>query len=204
MSRQEAFEQLAPIAHRIVRRYKRKLPIHMRTDDLLNVALMGVWTAVNRYYAKGMQVMTAVAALRANGAVVDYLRTRDWATKYSRKIGNPVTMTYIEDYASKHSSVDYTEPNTGFMLTALKQLHTPEDEAAENQIARRRNAALEDALLLLDDRDRYVMRQLLKGVSQAEVATKLKVSAPRISQIVQRVTPRLRAHVSRVLRHRKL
>ena len=54
MSRQEAFKKLAPIAHRIAQRYIRKIPAHERTDDLVNVALMGVWEAVTRRYKDGV------------------------------------------------------------------------------------------------------------------------------------------------------
>src|SRR6478609_4575859 len=194
MSRQEAFKKLAPIAHRIAQRYIRKIPAHELTYDLVNVALMGVWEAVTRRYKDGVPAMTALATIRAQGAVIDYLRARDWATRHSRKIGNPAKMLYIGEH----------EESGGFTFTAREQRITPEDEADANQTVRQRNIALEEALALLSAKDRYVMRRLLSGVAQKDVAAELGLSAPRISQIMQAAIPRLQAHVSRVLRRRKL
>ncbi len=184
MSRQEAFKRLMPIAHAVARKYQRRIPLHECTDDLVNVALMGVWEAVSRRYKDGVRAMTALAYIRANGSVVDYLRARDWATRHSRRIGNAAKVIYLDAYE------EWTEAHMA-LLTKV----TPEDEAAESQVSVRKNKALEAAIATLAERDRYVVRRLLAGVSQVAVAAELKVSEPRISQILYRALPKLKAHV---------
>jgi RNA polymerase sigma factor (sigma-70 family) len=184
MSRQAAFKQLMPIAYTVARKYQRKIPRHECTDDLVNVALMGVWEAVTRRYKDGTQAMTALAYIRANGSVADYLRTRDWTTRHSRKLGKETKMVYMEAYE------EWTDVHKA-LLTRV----TPEDEAAENQVNARKGKALEAALATLSARDRYVVRRLLAGVPQVTIAAELKVSEPRISQILFRVLPKLKSHV---------
>lgn len=182
-----------PIAHAVARKYQRRIPLHECTDDLVNVALMGVWEAVTRRYKDGVRAMTALAYIRANGSVVDYLRARDWATRYSRKMGRETKMVYMDAYE------EWTEAHIALLLRV-----TPEDEAAERQTSERKNKALEEALATLEARDRYVVRRLLAGVSQVAIASELKVSEPRISQILSRVLPKLRAHVKASSNYGKL
>lgn len=197
MSRQKAFEQLAPIAHKIARRYRSKIPPHVGTDDLVNVALVGVWEAVTRRYSHGLQAMTALAHIRAQGSIIDYLRARDWSSRRARKAGEAVTIVYFDDF-----KVDLDNPNLG--QSVLHSFVTPEDELIDSQDKGRRAAVLEGALNTLSARDQYIMRKLLAGTAQVEVARELNVSAPRISQVFYRSLPRLKAYVKRALSHRKL
>jgi len=197
MSRQKAFEQLSPIAHKIARSYRRKVPPHVGTDDLVNVALMGVWEAVTRRYSHGLQAMTALAHIRARGSIIDYLRARDWSSRHARRSGKPAGILYFNDFS-------HDQAGDGFELAAIKLLTTPEDEAIENQEDARKAAVLEEALQTLSARDQYIMRKLLAGTAQVELARELTVSAPRISQVFYRSLPRLKAYVKRALVHRKL
>ena len=194
MSRQEAFEKLAPIAHRAAQRYKRRLPPHACTDDLLNVALMGVWEAVTRRYDKGVQAMTALAIIRAQGAIVDFLRARDWTSRKMRRDGEAHALL----------SIDVRNSTFAPPYEVLIQRRTPEDEAAENQLAHRKEVALEAALQLLCARERYIVRRLLTGVKQADLANELNVSAARISQIMSKVLPVLKLSIKGASRRKEL
>lgn len=188
MSRLEAFKRLTPIAYKVAYRYRRKLPSYISTDDLVNVALMGVWEAVTRRYENGLGPMIALASLRAQGAVIDYLRTLDWSSRRMRSNGTPATMLYLGEH---DLDLNYAE--------SAAYLRTPEDEAAENQIESRKSAALEEALAKLSDRTRYIIRRLLAGEPHVVVAAELNVSAPRISQILTETLPKLKNDVQRAL-----
>ena len=192
MSRQEAFKQLSPIAYKIARSFKRKVPRHIEFDDLLNVALLGVWEIVSRKYDQGLQAMTYLAHVRAKGAIIDYLRSRDWSSRYARKHGRSPTIVYVEDGVKD------------FELSAFINGTTPEDRAADTQIDLRKKAVLEEALALLQSRDAYVMRKLLAGTPQVMIAKELKLSGPRMSQILHKVLPQLKAYVKRASTSRKL
>jgi RNA polymerase sigma factor (sigma-70 family) len=193
MSRLEAFKQLTPIAYRIAHSYKRRLPLHEHTDDLVNVALMGVWEAVLRRHNDSMESLTALAVIRAQGAIIDYLRSKDWATRHSRKIGKPAKMLYLHEDSLSES-----------FIPSLVTSTTPEDEAVDNQASAQRSQALELGLAALGARERYIVRRLLAGAAQVEIAKELKVSGPRISQILTRALPKLKAVVRQALSHRKL
>lgn len=195
MSRQEAFKELAPIARKIAQKFRSRIPAHEDTDDLTNVALMGVWEAVTRRYEAGMTAMTALAVVRARGAVIDHLRQRDWASRHVRKVGHPYAMLSLED-------LQYDNGDPPFEI--LRQRRTPEDEASRLELDRKMGLALELALGELDARDRYVVRRLLAGAKNLDVANELKVSGARISQIIKRVLPKLRASVRATSRRGEL
>lgn len=194
MSRQEAFKQLTHIAHRAAAKYRYRLPPHECTEDLVNVALMGVWEAVDRRYEQGIRAMTSLAFIRAYGAIADYLRQRDWATRYTRKLGRPHTMAYLDSYEEGKAPV----------LSAMVVTTTPEDEAAANQVNGRKAIALEAALEALKAGDRYIVRRLLAGAKQIEIARELEVSGARISQILAEVLPLIKKSIKAASSHKEL
>lgn len=190
-SRLEVFEELAPIARRIASAQMRRLPTHECDDELVHVALMGVWEVVTRHYGKDENELEAQAVVRARGAVLDLLRTRDWATRTTRKKGRPYLMLPIDSPREDVSQRIHEK---------LRCDVTPEDEAADNEVADRRAAALKEALSKLPKREQYIVQRLLYGISATALAKELGISQPRITQIMSRVLPLLKKYTAEHLR----
>lgn len=185
-TKQEAFEKLAPIARRVASMFRARLPAHECVDDIENVALMGVWEAVTRHFGKSEQELTGQAVVRARGAIRDFMRTRDWATRNTRRIKAPFTMLSLDMPR---------EDLTQRVHEVLRANETPEDLTDEHEEATMKASALAYAFSLLRDRDSYVVRRLLAGAKAVAVAKELGFSQPRITQIMARVLPLVQAAV---------
>ncbi len=72
---------MLPLVKTVVGRIAISLPQHISQDDLLSAGLIGLMDAVRRYDpAKGSSLKSYVA-MRVRGAVLDELRSMDWAPR---------------------------------------------------------------------------------------------------------------------------
>ncbi|MEM9400644.1 MAG: FliA/WhiG family RNA polymerase sigma factor [Verrucomicrobiota bacterium] len=79
--RDEAIEELLPLAHHIVSRMSMFLPSYLSRDDLTSAAVIGLINAVDNYDpTKGTSLKT-YCSLRIKGSVLDELRRLNWAPR---------------------------------------------------------------------------------------------------------------------------
>ena len=82
---EEYAKEYAGLVKHIARRMALSLPQHVDTDDLINEGVIGFMEALQRFDAgKGAQFKT-FAANRIRGAILDYLRKRDFASRGARR-----------------------------------------------------------------------------------------------------------------------
>lgn len=87
--REKLIMQYAPLVKNIVGRLAAKLPIDSADkEDLVNVGIMGLMSALEKYdKARNVQFET-YASFRIRGAVLDELRAKDWVPRATRSKDN--------------------------------------------------------------------------------------------------------------------
>ncbi len=77
--------QYSPLVRRLAHQMIAKLPANVEIDDLIQVGMIGLTDALNRFEAgKGVQFET-FATQRIRGAMLDELRGADWLSRGTRK-----------------------------------------------------------------------------------------------------------------------
>jgi RNA polymerase sigma factor for flagellar operon FliA len=78
-------KQYSPLVRRLAHQMIAKLPANVEIDDLIQVGMIGLTDALNRFdAAHGVQFET-FATQRIRGAMLDELRGSDWMSRGSRK-----------------------------------------------------------------------------------------------------------------------
>lgn len=95
--RDELIVKYCPFVKNIVLRMATKFPIDRADiDDLVNVGIIGLMGAVEKYDAKRNVQFETFAYLRIKGAVLDELRKRDWASRSVRAKDSTIEKALLE------------------------------------------------------------------------------------------------------------
>lgn len=85
LDRNALIQQYQPLVRRLAHHMMAKLPPSVEVDDLIQVGLIGLSEALNRFEAsQGVQFET-FATQRIRGAMLDELRENDWMSRGLRK-----------------------------------------------------------------------------------------------------------------------
>jgi len=83
--------QYAPLVKNIVGRLASKLPIDAADkEDLVNVGIMGLMSALEKYDKSRNVQFETYASFRIRGAVLDELRAKDWVPRATRNKDNKI------------------------------------------------------------------------------------------------------------------
>ena len=85
--RDDQIKKYAPLVHSIVGRFMARLPAVMagERDDLINVGIIGLIGAIDRYDAARCTSFEMYASFRVRGAILDELRSRDYMNRGARE-----------------------------------------------------------------------------------------------------------------------
>ncbi|MDD5167389.1 MAG: FliA/WhiG family RNA polymerase sigma factor [Syntrophales bacterium] len=85
--RDDKIKKYAPLVHSIVGRFMVRLPAGMAAerDDLINVGIIGLIGAIDRYDEAKCTSFEMYASFRIRGAVLDELRSRDYMNRGARE-----------------------------------------------------------------------------------------------------------------------
>ncbi len=87
--REELIMRYAPLVKNIVGRLAAKLPIDLADkEDLVNVGIMGLMSALDKYDKTRNVQFETYASFRIRGAVLDELRAKDWVPRATRSKDN--------------------------------------------------------------------------------------------------------------------
>lgn len=90
-NRDELIMQYAPLVKNIVGRLASKLPIDSADkEDLVNVGIMGLMSALEKYDKTRNVQFETYASFRIRGAVLDELRAKDWVPRATRSKDNKI------------------------------------------------------------------------------------------------------------------
>jgi RNA polymerase sigma factor for flagellar operon FliA len=96
LSREELIVEYLPYVKRIVNRIAVHLPPSVETEDLLNVGVIGLIQAVDRYDPTRDNKFTTYAAFRIKGAVLSELRSRDFLSRSNRRKIRELERAYVK------------------------------------------------------------------------------------------------------------
>lgn len=157
----------------------------VRSDDLFAAAETGLWEVVSKYQDLEPKQLRAMIIIRVRGALLDEIRTLDWLPRRARRTyGERFCRLFLDGMTKLDRQWVEAEFSTDIDV----------DLAMDHADRARR---LEEAIDALPRRDAYIIRRVLSGDRQFEVAEDLGVSEPRVAQIVGRLTKTLQTALRR-------
>ena len=106
LSREQIIMQYLPHVKRIVQRIAVYLPKNVEIDDLLNVGVIGLIQAIERYDPAMDNKFMTYAAFRIRGAVLSELRSRDYISRTNRRKVRELEKTYLKLEQKKGGDVE--------------------------------------------------------------------------------------------------
>ena len=202
-------KHMALVGH-IVRETMARVPSHVDRDDLSSAGLTALVQSAHAYDPSRGVPFNRYAATRIRGAIVDELRSIDWASRSVRRrareldttrarlatvLGRPATALEVSQAVGL--SVDEIAANDEDVARAqVLSLHASEDDAIGESLVstspdpqatleqRERLVYLTEAVAELPERLRFVVEQyFLAERPMAEIAATLGVTESRISQL---------------------
>jgi RNA polymerase sigma factor FliA len=200
-----------PLVHCVVADTMRKIPRHVTRDELTSAALLGLVQAAKAYDPDRGVTFQRFARVRIEGALVDELRSRDWASRSVRSrarqlqsaterlegsLGRTPTPAEIaeqmgvsaDEVARLHDDVHRaTVLNYDSVFVEADHVgalasHTP--GPMEALIDREKRAYLMDAIVALPERlQRVIVGYFFDERPMQELADELGVTESRISQM---------------------
>ncbi|HVM63581.1 MAG TPA: sigma-70 family RNA polymerase sigma factor [Acidimicrobiales bacterium] len=199
------------LVHKMVSQITTRVPAHVRRDDLVSAGMAGLVLAARHFDPSRGVPFERYAATRVRGALIDELRSSDWASRPVRararavasttdaltaKLGRPPTTEELAD-ATGISPADLSRLsddvhravviNYEAVLEAGDSemlLPVATDDPEEQLLMRERTAALVKAIAALPERHRVVVRgYFFQERTVSDLAEELGVTQSRISQL---------------------
>jgi RNA polymerase sigma factor for flagellar operon FliA len=108
-SREQLIIKYLPYVKRIVNRIAIHLPPNVDTEDLLNVGVIGLIQAIDRFDPSRDNKFTTYAAFRIRGAVLSELRSRDFLSRSNRRKIRELEKVYLALEQKNGREVDDAE-----------------------------------------------------------------------------------------------
>jgi RNA polymerase sigma factor FliA len=195
----------APLVHRVVKQLTSQLGAAMGRDDMQQIGLLGLLTALRRY-GEPDGGFASYATLRVRGAILDELRSQDWRPRavrqeshrardqirgLARRLGREPTYAEVlkeldltpQEYRD-YELAENAEQLANFdeVLESAPGTSSTHCESPEGKFVTRRG--IEEALRALDERERRVIQLYYEfELSLKEIAAVLDLSEARICQI---------------------
>lgn len=198
----------------IIYQLRRRIPPHVDSEDLYSAGMLGLLNAIRQYDENVGSPFSAYASLRVRGAILDELRSMDWASRSVRKkIRRVQTVRCQLEKAKGAAPTDeetaealemplptYRRLQTQLqpmsfvsleaMMEASRGIEAHPALADRGQQRRIEEVVHRESLKRILNADvlshpqKTVIRLLyVEGLRCEEIAPKLNVSQPRISQI---------------------
>lgn len=106
LSREQIILHYLPHVKRIVQRIAGHLPQSVEIDDLLNVGVIGLIQAIERYDPDRDNKFMTYATFRIRGAVLSELRSKDYISRTNRRKVRELEKTYLKLEQKKGGEVE--------------------------------------------------------------------------------------------------
>jgi RNA polymerase sigma factor for flagellar operon FliA len=110
----------------LAQRLSRRLPAHVEVDELISVGVLGLVEAANRYQPTLGVPFDAFARRRIHGAMLDALRSLDWAPRTMRRLRRDV-----DDAIARLRHESGREPSEAQIAAALDMSAAEFDRAMD-------------------------------------------------------------------------
>ena len=186
-TRDEALKRYFPLVKYVVDKIATGLPKSIERDDLLNTALIGLHDALDKYDQSRGTKFETYAIWRIKGAVLDELRSMDWASRTTRrkareiervcqkldqKLGRAASEQEMADAMnlSLHEFMRLLEEVRGTVLLSLDQsLQVDDDHDLAGLADMIEDSTVEDTLCLIEKEEaRFHLLDLVNGLTEQE------------------------------------
>lgn len=217
----QLLKQYSPLVRRLARQLAARVPANVEIDDLVQVGMIGLADALNRFDAGQGVGFETFAVQRIRGAMLDELRGDDWMGRryrhHQRSIESAVhKLEHLLGRAPSEGEIAremglLLAEYRGLLLKVRPQLLHLEDMSDEgddyldghvvdegaNPLGRlqdrRMREALVEAIKNLPEREQYVMSMYYEhDMNLEEIGAVLKVSKSRVCQVRSRAVAMLR------------
>ncbi|MFP7609940.1 FliA/WhiG family RNA polymerase sigma factor [Serratia quinivorans] len=202
-----------PLVHRIVKQLAWQTSSVMGKEDMEQIALMGLLTALRRYGHPDDQ-FGAYAAQRIRGAVLDELRELDWRPRRLRQKSHKINDAIREltrklgktpefDDLREHLSITAEEYHEYLLLDCAKTLESLDELLGSDALNGTLNSrSLEDemvtsgtlraALASLDEREQMILTLYYQQeMSLKEIALVLDLTEARVCQLNKKIAQKI-------------
>ncbi|HEI6873079.1 TPA: RNA polymerase sigma factor FliA [Yersinia enterocolitica] len=124
MDKNSLWQRYVPLVRHEALRLQVHLPASVELDDLLQAGGIGLLNAVERYDALQGTAFTTYAVQRIRGAMLDELRSRDWAPRSVRRNAREVAsaMQKVEQRLGRPATEQEVAQNLDIDLTEYRQI----------------------------------------------------------------------------------
>lgn len=221
MSKDAVIVALIPLARRIAAHLARRLPAHIRLDDLRGSGMVGAVEAASRFDPERIESFVGYAALRIGGAIRDELRRGDILSQearnssrrlgetireLTRSLGRPPESSEIAS-ALGMSEDEYrknVEPLADVQMVSIDEVDDwhetdgnadackPDDLAARREMRRFVARGVDN---LPEREKRIVFLYYGHELTLKEIGDQLDLTASRVCQLHAQAVARLRDHL---------
>lgn len=124
--RNQLVTEYLPYVRRIVQRIATHLPAHVEMDDLVNVGIIGLMQALDRYDPSRDNKFITYASFRIKGAVLSELRSRDYLSRSVRRQVRELdrASTLLEQRLGRMPKDEEVAAEMGFTLEKLQHIRS--------------------------------------------------------------------------------
>ena len=220
--RNKLAEHYLPLIKIVSGRLAISLPAHVDQDDLISSGFFGLLDAIDRYDGDRKNKFETYASVRIRGAMLDYLRAKDWLPVSLRKRARQYEQAVysLENRLGRAATDEELAAELGITVAELQKLlsklsvatvipleeyvKTDSSEAVgANPVAKVEQGELRATLAkaidrLPDNEKRVVALYYYEGLTLKEISLILKLSEARISQLHTKAVFRLRGYLARM------
>lgn len=182
--RNELMEHYLPLVHKCAQRLHQKLPAVVQIDDLVSAGVLGLMDAIEAFEPGRAIKFATFSALRIRGAILDELRSMDWAPRQARNwarklenagrdlqadLGRQPTDQEMADHLklgeSEYEHVCRTSRSVTFTSLSRRRENSNEGDEMEPYLAVPDERAADP---LVESQRRFLKGYVTRGLSRAE------------------------------------
>lgn len=190
VDRDQLITQYLPYVKRIVHRIAIHLPANVEIEDLINVGVIGLMQAIDRFDPQRQNKFLTYAVFRIKGAVLSELRSRDFLSRTNRKKIRELENSYLQLEQKLGRDVDDAEL-ADEMGIGIDQLHEIKKMSSISFIS------FEDlGCRSREDKDTFMNYVLNSYATDALSLTRLKEIKEAIADAITRLPEKERMVIS--------
>jgi RNA polymerase sigma factor FliA len=120
--KEEIIQQFLPRVKYYANKYAFGLPAELTIDDLISAGIVGLLEAINRFDPSMNATLSTFADFRIRGAIIDEVRSMQWASKDARKKLDEVRRAYDDIEKTAHRKAEDEEVAERLNMS-LSELH---------------------------------------------------------------------------------
>ncbi len=209
-------EEYVPLVRKVATRIARRLPSHIRFEDLVGAGILGLMQAADRYdAAKVNKSFEQFAEFRIKGAIYDELRRRDLMSRDARSEAKRLekSVQSLTSRLGRAPSDDEIAEVEGVDVAALREMFAKlipvtvvsTDEATSWDVEAgpspyeaverdEMRVRLATAIKKLSERQQNVLSlYYMEELTLKQIGELLEVSESRVCQVIGEITVRLRS-----------